>query len=986
VAEEFPDTAVQILGETSPKVLVLGDDTRSFLATVRSLGRKGLEVHVVPNDMQSAALRSRYIAQIHSLPPYIGDGGEWVRAVVRLLTQENFALVIPCQDAALLPFHAHRDVLGAYTKLAIPDPEAIKVLFNKETTKSLASSLGVNVARKLNTGGNLLPDDIFQQLGTPVVVKPKNSFLLNDLSQRGVVQIVDSPAQLPQALKQLPPDSYYFEEFFEGRGVGLSLLADSGKILLAFQHHRVHEGARGGAAPYRVSAPISPELLDACTKITAHLRFTGVAMFEFRRNFTTGRWILLEVNARPWGSIPLPLSLGIDFPFWWYQLLVRGQRAPSQDYKTGVYGRNLGLDFQFLLSELSEAKSFGARSRVMASWLSSFSHVFIGRERDDTIVADDPLPGIVELTDIFRSYGRRLATRIPVASELEGILERRRGARAVRHTIEKSGRINLLFVCFGNICRSPFAEAVAAKLTKKYGDRVVVRSAGTYHVSGRESPTDAIAVAQKLDFDLAQHRSRSLDASMVEEATVIFVFDTKNRSAILSRFGALQIPPVLLGHFDRTNKSGEISDPFGHGRVEFDRAYRQIAASIRALEQLIDEAFAKAGGPAAQVFDASQVGRVSDHKPTFSLSPVGDLAETEDIWRDLERRSKASFFITWDWIGCWLKQANSPGFLLSGTLSGRVILLGIISPALYRRHGFISSEALLLNQLGRPELDCITIEYNGFLIDKDAGSSTVLACLEFLKKPEVATIVGRPWDEIHLDGVPDNFETQVKGSGLIVWQKSRKPSWRVDLDSIRSSGGSCLDHLSANTRYQIRRSMRLYEKHGALTAKRARNLDEAMHYYSEMEQLHQRYWQSRGQAGAHAFPFYGKFHRALLASCLSRGTAELVRVAAGEATIGYVYNFVHDGWVYAYQTGLDYGANPKLKPGLVAHYLCIERHLSEGAHCYDFLAGDSRYKRSFGTPGPDMLELVLQRPIAKLRIESALREVKRALTHTSIEG
>ena len=51
--------------------------------------------------------------------------------------------------------------------------------------------------------------------------------------------------------------------------------------------------------------------------------YTGVAMFEFKRN-DSGGWILLEVNARPWGSMPLPLSLGVDFPYRWYRLLTAG--------------------------------------------------------------------------------------------------------------------------------------------------------------------------------------------------------------------------------------------------------------------------------------------------------------------------------------------------------------------------------------------------------------------------------------------------------------------------------------------------------------------------------------------------------------------------------------------------------------------------------------------------------------------------------------
>src|SRR6202012_1398667 len=185
-AEEFPDATSQSPNATSRKVLVLGDDTRSFLATVRSLGRKGLEVHVVPKDMQSPALRSRYISQIHRLPQYIGDGSEWLHATIGLLAKENFALVIPCQDTALLPFHAHRDALRQYTQLAIPAPEAVEVLFNKEKTKALAASVGVNVARELASEQGLLPDEIFRQLGSPLVVKPKNSFLLSDLSRRGV--------------------------------------------------------------------------------------------------------------------------------------------------------------------------------------------------------------------------------------------------------------------------------------------------------------------------------------------------------------------------------------------------------------------------------------------------------------------------------------------------------------------------------------------------------------------------------------------------------------------------------------------------------------------------------------------------------------------------------------------------------------------------------------------------------------------------------
>jgi len=87
----------------SGKVLVFGDDTRSFLAIVRSLGRRGVVVHAAPANFRSPALRSRYIARLHDVPPWMGDGAEWLAATTTLLQAERYDLVIPCSETALLP-------------------------------------------------------------------------------------------------------------------------------------------------------------------------------------------------------------------------------------------------------------------------------------------------------------------------------------------------------------------------------------------------------------------------------------------------------------------------------------------------------------------------------------------------------------------------------------------------------------------------------------------------------------------------------------------------------------------------------------------------------------------------------------------------------------------------------------------------------------------------------------------------------------------
>jgi CelD/BcsL family acetyltransferase involved in cellulose biosynthesis len=215
--------------------------------------------------------------------------------------------------------------------------------------------------------------------------------------------------------------------------------------------------------------------------------------------------------------------------------------------------------------------------------------------------------------------------------------------------------------------------------------------------------------------------------------------------------------------------------------------------------------------------------------------------------------------------------------------------------------------------------------------------------------------------------------------GVAMRQLFRKPSWRVELAPLRAAGTSYLDSLSANTRQQIRRSIRLYERRGPLTATRARDAHEALAFLDELKILHQRYWTGRGEPGGFAYPFFERFQRRLIATSLADGALELVRIACGPAAIGYVYNLVHAGRVMAYQTGIDYEDDAKLKPGLVSHALCIQMHLDEGAEVYDFMAGAARYKASMATRGPDMVYCVLERPTLPLRLEQALRGLRRRL-------
>src|SRR5581483_2233614 len=117
-------------------------------------------------------------------------------------------------------------------------------------------------------------------------------------------------------------------------------------------HERVHEPLMGGGSSYRRSVAPDPELVAATERMLRALDYTGVAMVEFKKDKRTGAWIFIEINGRFWGSLPLAVACGADFPFWLAELLVGGRREFPKRYDLGVTCRNTTLDLEWLRDNL----------------------------------------------------------------------------------------------------------------------------------------------------------------------------------------------------------------------------------------------------------------------------------------------------------------------------------------------------------------------------------------------------------------------------------------------------------------------------------------------------------------------------------------------------------------------------------------------------------------------------------------------------------
>ena len=568
----------------SRKVLVIGDDTRSFLATVRSLGRKGIEVHVAPYDLGAPALRSKYIRRIHRLPYYLDGGERWLAAVVAVCREHQFDLIIPCEERALLPLFRHRGVLEDLCRLAIPDTAALAAFFDKFATRELAMQAGVPVP-----SGRLLspadtPTGLIAEFSLPLVLKHRKSYDWPEIYVRRGAFVIESTQELERWLNanSAGPDDIFVEEFWPGLGGGLSVLCDKGEVLLAFEHQRAHEVT--GSSFYRHSAALDTSRLEAVTAMTRRIAYTGLAMFEFKLNSQSGEWRLLEVNARPWGSMPLPVALGVDFPYGLYRLLVEGAKPAPCKYRTGVYGRNFIPDLWQLRSTLQQTRGRPFQGlKTFAAWLWEFRRLLAGNEHQDLWVLDDHAPAIAELRQFAGDRLASLRTSLLGATPISLSAERKRFQASVR---SQGGRLNILFLCQGNICRSPYAELKLRQLMP--ADALAeVSSAGLLPRNARASPTTAQAAALQRGVDLSTHRSRHAHAEVVDAATHILIFDDVNLRSFIARCPELRERVFFLSSLNPNESNHEILDPDGCSASVFEKTYSRIDRCLECLSELV---------------------------------------------------------------------------------------------------------------------------------------------------------------------------------------------------------------------------------------------------------------------------------------------------------------------------------------------------------------------------------------------------------------
>ena len=405
---------------TPGTVLVTDARLGSAVSIIRSLGRRGFRVIAVDSDPRSPGFYSRYAAETVRCPPPRTESKGLVATLRRVAAEREVDLIIPVTDDVILPLSEARESFEGICAIALPPGETWRRFRDKEATLALARELGVPVPRTAVVRTLAEAREQAAGLGWPVVLKPHVSRVYGNAGNVEALQVsyAGGFARLDDQMRPFEGVcDVLLQEYYRGEGHGVELVLDRGHPVAAFQHRRLREvPVTGGASSLRESVPLDPTLLEYAVRMLAAVEWTGLAMVEFKVGPDGPR--LMEINGRVWGSLPLAVKCGVDFPALLAELYLgpssRGSttngQLPDTSYPLGVRSRHLELEAVWIASVLRRRRRYPflpvPRRRQALRVALSLLDPADGYDIQDR---DDPRPGLAEIARILTKPARRRA-------------------------------------------------------------------------------------------------------------------------------------------------------------------------------------------------------------------------------------------------------------------------------------------------------------------------------------------------------------------------------------------------------------------------------------------------------------------------------------------------------------------------------------------------------------------------------------------------
>ena len=388
------------------EAIILDGEQKSALATMRSLSKRGVRCIVGSSRRTGMALHSRFANETFVYTSPLENREVFVNDVLaKCFTRAQKPVLFSFSDASFLPLAQNRELVLKHVRMALPPEESVEIAFNKAHTMELALRMGIPIARTYMVRKNEDFSIIAREIGFPVVVKPQqNATWKGNIGTSGSVVFSFSISELKDAVNAIQKRTGEFpilEEYIVGSEYGVEVMAHRGNVVQWFAHKRIRSlSPTGGASVVKESILVPHDLMVHTKRLIKELAWHGPAMVEFKQNSKKdNEALLLEINGRFWGSLPLAIQAGVDFPTLYAKLALGEVPDKNMPYEENFITRYLLGDVKHLLSVLFSSDKM--RSQAYPSRFKTLWNFFTmpSRTRYDVLSLRDPLPFFADIVN-----------------------------------------------------------------------------------------------------------------------------------------------------------------------------------------------------------------------------------------------------------------------------------------------------------------------------------------------------------------------------------------------------------------------------------------------------------------------------------------------------------------------------------------------------------------------------------------------------------